>query len=62
MDDRYEQTTAPLNETPRTRRLASLCEESGATYPMLAPAAVTYVDEDGQGLDQRILAGPADER
>jgi len=41
----------------RDRRFDALASELGATYPLLAPAMATQVDDEEDAFDVQILAG-----
>jgi hypothetical protein len=56
MDTRLDKDPPREDPTQRLQRFATLGEEQGAMYPMMAPAAaVTLGQEDA--FDEQILAG-----
>jgi len=46
----------PEKQTP-TQRFDALADELGATYPLLAPAALLTVGNEEDAFDEQILAG-----
>jgi hypothetical protein len=57
MDPQRENDRTLQQEATPARRFEAHVEELGATYPMLAPAAVVIVGHEADIFDEEILAG-----
>jgi hypothetical protein len=57
MDTLPEQRPQLTEKKAPTQRFDALADELGATYPLLAPAALAAVGNEEDAFDEQILAG-----
>jgi hypothetical protein len=57
MDTRLDKDPPREDPTQRLQRFATLGEEQGAMYPMMAPAAAVTLGHEEDAFDEQILAG-----